>query len=322
MEYIYSTKNYKKLLFTDSGTGTYFTSKYISGLSIPGFDRYNLETSRKLSLKSNIWLIATDDKDDEYNVIEDEDFTDLAALKYMYSINKFNINLTFMDYPFDVLRFAKKKDFFIGRAYKSIVESKYAINMNDKIQSSTVHSSIYADSWTAVKWFLENGFKFDRDRISEYVVKKDMFHIKFLIDNGMQTNVVMVDNTLKYNNVTLLKYLYKQYEKFIQLKSRFVIENGHINSAKYLHNKGVTFKASKYREINYRNMNLSSLQWLYDNGIRPTSKDAAEMINFNFQGFKFLWEHGIRPSEVVIKNIIVANFMPMFADFLVKHRET
>jgi hypothetical protein len=62
-DYIYSTKNYKKLLLVDETTDQRFIRKYISGLNRSGFERYNNKTNRVDTIEYEIF---EDLEDKEY----------------------------------------------------------------------------------------------------------------------------------------------------------------------------------------------------------------------------------------------------------------
>jgi hypothetical protein len=50
-EYLYSTKNYEKLLLTDVNTSNDFIPRYISGTKYPKFNRYLVPENKKYSTK-------------------------------------------------------------------------------------------------------------------------------------------------------------------------------------------------------------------------------------------------------------------------------
>jgi hypothetical protein len=81
VDYLYSTKNYKKLL-TDTNTSTDFIANYISGINYPGFTRYLVSENRKYTTEESYL----------YKLLEGEEIDiDIAArdghlevVKYLY----------------------------------------------------------------------------------------------------------------------------------------------------------------------------------------------------------------------------------------------
>jgi hypothetical protein len=85
VEYLYSTKNYKKLLLVDEKTSLLFEPKYVSGINIPGFTRYNYEKGRKSTQEDSfIYLLLTGDKIDPNYAAK---YGHLEIVKYLHVRN-------------------------------------------------------------------------------------------------------------------------------------------------------------------------------------------------------------------------------------------
>jgi hypothetical protein len=201
-EYLLSTKNYKKLLLTDTNTSTDFILKYISVLNHPGFTRYSASENRKYTTKvSCLYKLV---KDDEINIHEAGKNGNLELVKYMY--NKGEGETPGYEGNEEGIDEAGKN------GHLDVV--KYLYNQDIKISEDGIDMSSGVGRLETLNYILNirgtSGLKGSGDGIYHASKNGHLVTIKYLYSKGLIDEVCSVDSKDVNNHLEVVKYLGKK----------------------------------------------------------------------------------------------------------------
>jgi hypothetical protein len=313
VEYLYSTKNYKKLILTDTTTSLSFLPKYISGIVNSSFDRYNLKETVKSTEKDPIRNHIFNEK--KFDPVWAVKNGHLCILKFSWRVEKNNMitlkyiaNLAAIEGHLDIVEWLWN----IGTR-----ATKYGVN----IAVANGHLDV-------VEWLWDKGVVVTKKGANRVALKSNLDVVKWLWKKGVTTTKRGANDAIGNGLIDITKWLLNKNISFSKHAPNLASSSGNLISLKWLNdmNKKGIIVTPLYSSITTTKGYLEIIKWLQNMGKYNGMYHVSVKYGL-LQITKYLWSDHFKISDninvakwfigeiIYLKNLRILNIRTIYSHF-------
>jgi ankyrin repeat protein len=248
VEYLYSTKNYKKLLLTDVEVNGSFVSKYISGITVSDFTRYNLKIDRKSTLNdSRLYKLLNEKQITAHNAAS---YGLLELVKEIYKEYGYQKKDPLYEVESGhnyMMRRISDMSLAAENGHLNVVKFLYK-ERQDKYKDDDMEKAFEMASYNnhikVVKFLFVNYYKPEYLQIICAVKNGNLEIVKWLYKKGLLLNRNQPNTAAENDHLEIVKWIYGVDDGIVKGEvtpegADLTAENNHLDMIKFLKDKGV-----------------------------------------------------------------------------------